>query len=620
MSEAAFRLASDPPDKSFGCDGVPALICEIDLDRRGRRFNRAWEVFTGINPAGLVGNGWLNAVHEEDREVLGRAANSEGGSQSVDVRIEDRNGQYHWFLVNIAPPTDVHLPRSSRILVALPIDERKASEAARDAESADIRMMLQNVPTMIWRTTAAGEMDYANERYLARWSQTPGTISGWGWKDSVHPDDRDGIVNYWANHIGTDIDGIYEFRAGAPGTGYRWYLSIATCRRDEDGNVVQWYGATFDIEDRKRAEHELRRNEAFLRQGQLINKSGSVGANLRTGEHHWSDETYRILELDRDVMPGFEPYLERVHPDDIDLVREKLEQVKRNEIDVEFEHRLFFPDGRIKYLRVLVNPAHAGSDELNAVGVIMDVTSAKTAEQEMHRAQAELTRITRIATMAELTASIAHEINQPLSGILTNGEASLRWLDRAEPDIAEAREAIERVVIGARRVSDVVRQLRAIFTRKDPAPTKFDLNDTVRSTLPLLRSHINHHRGSVSLDLAGDLPAIFADPVQIQQVIINLLTNGLQAPRQSDTDERRLIIETARDEGGVTLRVTDDGPGIDEAHLTNIFEPFFTTKNDGMGMGLSICQSIVESHGGRMFARTDAAGGAIVGFALPVPS
>jgi PAS domain S-box-containing protein len=133
-------------------------------------------------------------------------------------------------------------------------------------------MMLQNVPTMIWRTMAGGEMDYANERYLACWGQTLDTVSGRGWKDSVHPDDRDGLVSYWANHIETGADGMYEFRVGSPGAGYRWYLSICTPRRDESGNVVQWYGATFDIEDRKRAEHQLRRNEAFLRQGQLISK------------------------------------------------------------------------------------------------------------------------------------------------------------------------------------------------------------------------------------------------------------------------------------------------------------------------------------------------------------
>ncbi|TBC01357.1 PAS domain-containing sensor histidine kinase [Rhizobium ruizarguesonis] len=616
MNEATVALEKDSTDTSFEWNDGPALICEIDVEDGGGRFNRPWEQFTGIGLADLTAGAWMIAVHEEDREILKHVIKSEGRSTSVDIRIRDQDAQYHWFLVNVALPTGTPHSHSSRILVALPIDERKASEAARDAKFADIHMMLENVPTMIWRTTATGEMDYANERYLSRWTQTLDTIVGGGWKDSVHPDDRDGIVRYWADHIETASDGMYEFRVGSPETGYRWHLSICTPRRDQNGNVVQWYGATFDIEERKRTEQQLHRSEAFLRQGQLISKLGSVGADLRTGEHHWSDETYRILEFDKDVSPGYEPYLQRVHPDDLDLVRRKLEHVKRNESDVEFEHRLSFPDGRIKYLRVLVNPAHAGSDELSTVGVIMDITSAKMAEQEMHRAQAELTRITRIATMAELTASIAHEINQPLSGILTNGEACLRWLNRSEPNIAEATEAIERLVIGARRVSDVVRQLRAIFTRKDPAPIEFDLNELVMDTLPLLRSQINHHRGWVVVDLASDLPTILADPVQIQQVLINLLTNGLQAPRKSNAVEPRLTIETGRDELGVTLRVSDNGLGISDVNVAEIFEPFFTTKNDGMGMGLSICRSIIESHGGRMFAHANAAGGATVGFAL----
>jgi len=557
-------------------------------------------------------------VHSEDREVLTRAIGSGEYSQLVDVRIQGRNGRHHWFLVHVAPSTHKDFPRSLKTLVAIPIEERKASEAAKEAESTDFRLMLQNVPTMIWRTTATGQMDYANERYLKRWAQTLNTILGQGWKDSVHPDDRDGIVNYWINHIGSASDGMYEFRVGSPATGYRWHLSLCTPRCDENGTVVQWYGATFDIEDRKRAEHQLRWNEAFLRQGQVISKSGSIGADLGTGEHHWSDETYRILEIDRDVEPGFEPYLERVHPDDLEFVLRKLEGIKRNESDVDFEHRLSFPDGRIKHLRILINPAHACSDGLSTVGVIMDITSAKLAEQEMHRAQSELTRITRIATMSELTASIAHEINQPLSGILANGEACLRWLNREKPDISEATEAIERVVLGARRASDVVRQLRAIFTRKDPVPSRFDMNELVAETVPLLRSHIDHHRGLITLSLANDLPAIFADPVQIQQVLINLLMNGLQAPRRPDKAERRITIETACEGTGISLSVSDDGVGIAAEHTASIFEPFFTTKHDGMGMGLAICRSIVESYSGRMFAHSGEGPGATVGFTMPM--
>jgi PAS domain S-box-containing protein len=594
---------------------IPTLIWSFDAEG-GYEFNGAWEAYSGLTKSNLLDHRWLNALHAEDRAAFEFAIGGDD-TETVEVRIRDRRCEYHWFLVNIGDPESPSLRGRSRTLVAVPIDDRKAVETARDAELNDIRTMLQNVPTMIWRTTAAGEMDYANEPYLRTWSQTLDTISGWGWQDSIHPDDRQGLVNYWATHVDSDTDGMYEFRVGAPETGYRWYLSISTPRHDEEGNILEWYGATFDIEARKRAEQQLRRNEAFLRQGQRISKTGSVGADLVSGQHFWSDETYRILGFPQETPPGFEPYLERVHPDDLALVLEALERVKRNESDVDFEHRILLPDGQVKHLRLLVNPMQAASDELNTFGVIMDITAAKLAEQEMHRAQTELTRVTRIATMAELTASIAHEINQPLSGILTNGEACLRWLGRSHPNIDEARDAMERVVVGARRASDVVRQLRALFTHKRAVPVSRDLTEMVRSTLPLLRSQINHHKGSVNLALATNLPTIVADPVQIQQVLINLLTNGLQAPRKTGASERRITVETSHDHEGVTLSVSDDGMGIEDKHLASIFEPFFTTKTEGMGMGLSICRSIVESHGGKIFARTNAMGGATVGFMLP---
>jgi PAS domain S-box-containing protein len=477
--------------------------------------------------------------------------------------------------------------------------------------------MLDNAPTMMWRTSASGEMDYANDRYLEAWDRTLEEVKGWGWKDSIHPDDRQGLVDYWEKHRLTAEDGMYEFRVGSPERGYRWCLSVCSPRLDAAGEVVEWYGATFDIQPRKEAEERLRRSEAFLRQGQMISMTGSVALNRVTGEHYWSEEAYRIFGLDPTVTPGFEAVLTCVHADDLAQVKAAIGRIECGEIDVRLEFRAVMPDGAVKHLMVLMNPAHAEDDGENVSGVIMDITAAKIAEEEMHRAQADLTRVTRIATMAELTASIAHEINQPISGILTNGEACLRWIDRPRPDLTEAREAVERAVLGARRVSEVVRQLRAIFARKAPEPTRFQLGSVVRSTLPLLRTHMNQHRASIAIDLAGMEPGILADQVQVQQVLINLIMNGLQAPRTAGVD-RRLIIATSHGQREVTLTVSDNGPGIDEDRLSAIFEPFFTTRSEGMGMGLSICRSIVESHGGTIFARNNTSGGATVGFAFPV--
>jgi len=603
-----------PPDRLFEND-LPALVWHVGAERGADGFNDAWKLLAGLAEEQLAGDSWLDLVHPDDRAKFAflRAPSTLSAPCSFDVRIRAEAGGYRWFLVSCGGPSGA----SRRTLVALSIEHRKAEELETERELAHVRAMLDNAPTMMWRTNASGEMDYANERYLQAWDRTLEEVKGWGWKDSIHPDDRRALVDYWDSHRFTADDGMYEFRVGSPERGYRWCMSVCSPRLDGEGRVREWYGATFDIEPRKRTEERLRRSEAFLRQGQMISMTGSIALNRVTGEHYWSDETYRIFGLDPSVTPGFEAVLTRVHPDDLTQVQTAIRRIERGEADVRLEFRTLLPDGAVKYLLVLVNPVHAEDDGDNVSGVIMDVTAAKLAEEEMHRAQADLTRVTRIATMAELTASIAHEINQPISGILTNSEACLRWIDRPQPDLIEAREAVERAVLGARRVSDVVRQLRAIFARRVPEASRFELGGVVRSTLPLLRAHMSQYRASVVIDLADEEPSILADQVQVQQVLINLIMNGLQAPRRAGID-RRLTIATSHGAGEVTLTLSDNGTGIDEDQLPAIFDPFFTTKAEGMGMGLSVCRSIVETHGGTIFARNNAAGGATVGFTFPV--
>ncbi|HYX19829.1 MAG TPA: PAS domain-containing protein, partial [Thermoanaerobaculia bacterium] len=509
-----------PADPALEAD-LPALVWHVGPERGADAFNDAWTSLSGLAREQLSGDGWLELVHADDRPKLAVIDDPSALATpfSLDVRIRDRSGRFRWFLVSCGRPGRA----SRRALVALPIDSRKSAELDTELELSHVRAMLDNAPAMLWRTTAAGEMDYANERYLRAWGRSLDEVRGWGWKDSVHPDDRQGLIDYWDAHRFSAGDGMYEFRVGSPERGYRWCLSVCSPRLDGEGQVREWYGATFDIEARKQAEERLRRSEAFLRHGQMISRTGSIALNRVTGEHHWSEETYRIFGLDPSATPGLEAVLARVHPEDLAQVRGAIRRIEAGERDVKLEHRAVMPDGRVKHLLILVNPAHAEDDGDNVSGVIMDVTAAKLAEEEMHRAQADLTRVTRIATMSELTASIAHEINQPISGILTNSEACLRWINRPEPDLAEAREAVERAVLGARRVSEVVRQLRAIFAREASQPSRFTLGSVVRSTLPLLRAHMSQHRASVAIDLADGEPTILGDRVQVQQVLINLV-------------------------------------------------------------------------------------------------
>lgn len=583
-------------------------------------FNLEWLGYTGADQNGSRGNGWLGHIHPEDHAQLWIAANSSAGDSTgiIEVQIRESTGAFHWFLLRWTKAISLDGALEHTSFVALDIHGRKLAEQARDARATEVDAILQHVPTMIWRTTATGEMDYANERYLTVWGRSYDGVKGWGWKDSIHPDDMPGIVAYWSEQVKTGCDGVYQFRVGNPERGYRWCVSRCTAHIDAGGKVQAWYGASFDIQEQKRAEERLSRSEAFLRQSQSISKTGSVGVDLVSGEIYWSDETYQVLEIDPSVPPGFEVMLERAHPDDRSHMAATIDQFRIGSSIIDVEHRLVMRDGRVKYVRFLADHASAGIDAGVSLGVLTDITAAKQVEEANQKIEAELSRITRIATMSEVTASIAHEVNQPLSAILTSCQACLRWINRPLPNLMEAGQALKQAIDSARQASDVIGRLRAVFSRKETERTNLNLNALISATLPLLREQTARHRAAVSMDLAGDLPSVTGDPVQIQQVLINLITNGLQSPNANAGSDRKLHVCTKdNDDGLVIVAVTDDGQGIEADHMERLFDPFFTTKSDGMGMGLSICRSIVEAHNGRMFAKNNKQGGATVGFTLP---
>ncbi len=253
-------MASDATESKINRDDVassvtdvelPALVWQVDSAHGAFGFNQAWERLTGVTGDRLSLDRWFDYIHPIDRAQLAflRDPSLAEPGRSLDIRIRDASGQYRWFLLSCGPANR----QKVRALVALSIDDRKSVELNTDHELADVRSLVDHAPTMMWRTTADGEMDYANERYLKAWGKTLEQVMGWGWKDSVHPDDRQGIVDYWDKHRFSDGDGMYEFRAGNPDTGYRWCLSVCSARLNDEGNVHQWYGATFDIEDRKQA-------------------------------------------------------------------------------------------------------------------------------------------------------------------------------------------------------------------------------------------------------------------------------------------------------------------------------------------------------------------------------
>ena len=364
---------------------------------------------------------------------------------------------------------------------------------------------------------------------------------------------------------------------------------------------------------------DLQRSEAFLAQGQSISHTGSFGWNVSSGEIYWSEETYKIFEYDRAVKPTLESILPRIHPEDRDRVQQTRDRMLEVRANVDIEHRVLMPDGSVKYLHVLARALEPSPGNLEYVGTVMDVTERKRAEEERERLrqlQADLTHLSRVTTMGELTASLAHEIKQPISAAVTNAKTCLRWLDRDVPDLAEAREAASRIIKDVTRASDIMSSISLQFKKGAPQRELVDVNELIREMIVLLHSEVNRYSISIRTELAEDLPKVTADRVQLQQVFMNLMLNGIDAMKET-TDGGELTIKSEGRDDQLLISVSDTGVGLNPEQEEQIFNTFFTTKEKGIGMGLPISRSIIESHGGLLWAARASGRGATFQFTLP---
>jgi PAS domain S-box-containing protein len=365
---------------------------------------------------------------------------------------------------------------------------------------------------------------------------------------------------------------------------------------------------------------DLQRSEAFLADGQSISHTGSFGLSAPGGQMYWSEETYKIFQYDRAVTPTFALALQRVHPDDRDLVRQTVDRASEAGTPLDFEHQLLLPDGSVKHVHVLARALGTASGHVEFVGAVMDVTAAKQAEEQRERlrqAQADLARVNRVTTMGELTASLAHEVNQPIAAALTDAKTCFRWLTRDHPDVDEAREAAARIIEAATRAADIIGRLRVVFTKGTPQQAGVDVNEVIRETVALLSSEIAPAGIAVRTELAADLPQAMGDRVQLQQVLMNLMINGIDAMKNVDGTRELAITSQRADNEQLVLSVSDTGVGLPPQEVDQIFNAFFTTKPHGTGMGLRISRSIVESHGGRLWAADNSPRGARFCFTLP---
>jgi PAS domain S-box-containing protein len=375
--------------------------------------------------------------------------------------------------------------------------------------------------------------------------------------------------------------------------------------------------------EREQAEETLRESEAYLAEAQRLSHTGSWAWPPATGDiRYWSEECYRVLGFDpRGGQPRFDEFFQRIHQDDQARIAERLERATREKAEFELDYRIVHPGGEIRDIHMVGHPVLSPSGDLvEFVGTVIDITERKRAEQERERlrqAQADLAHVNRVTTMGELTASLAHEVNQPIAAAITNANTCMRWLAADTPNLEEARAAAMRIVKDGTRAAEIIKRTRLLFKKSTPERQPVDVNEVVREMIVILRSEATRHSISIRMDLAADLPQVMGDRVQLQQVLMNLMMNGIDAMK--DVDRRReLVVQSHGAENNqLQVSVSDTGVGLPPNQADQIFSAFFTTKLHGTGMGLRISRSIVESHGGRLWAEGNSPRGASFHFNLP---
>jgi signal transduction histidine kinase len=395
--------------------------------------------------------------------------------------------------------------------------------------------------------------------------------------------------------------------------------SSSNVTRCSSALILQFTQVASATIDRMRSDEALKRSAALLERTQQLSSTCCFCWRVETDEISWSKEASQLFELyPADLPLTLELIRARIHPEALSSFNEMIERARSGLSDFEFEHPLRLRDNSVKYLRVIAHRTRDREGQLEYIGAVQDVTHRRHTEEALTKQRAELARAARVASLGVLTAAIAHEVNQPLAGIVTNASTCRRMLAADPPDVEGARETARRTIRDAERASEVVQRVRALFSKTGATSELLDLNELTQEVIALSLSELERNKVSVQTELAGTLPLVQGDRVQLQQVILNLFLNALDAMTSVDDRPRQLMIRTERDgQNRVRLSVRDTGVGFDPQGTDRLFDAFYTTKSSGMGIGLSVSRSIIESHKGRLWAASNDGPGATFSFSIP---
>ncbi len=529
-------------------------------------------------------------------------------------------GTFAIFQDHPSSPTQIQQDLIAQVthIASIAIERALADEALRSSER-NLSLTINTIPTLIQVSRPDGTILSVNQAVLDYYGVTLQDMQKEDFRARVyHPDDVERLREERKEALKRPLQFEYEQRALGKDGKYRWFLVRYSPLLDDQGAIDRWYATAFDIEDRKRAQEDVRRSEAFLAEAQRLTSIGSFSWLVATDEITWSEQLYRIYEFDPGIKITLEVIRSRVHPEDLTLYEKMVEQARNGSEDFEWQYRLLMPDQSIKYMHAVAQATRDPDGQLEYIAAVRDVTARRLADEALDRARSELAHVARVMSMGALTASIAHEVNQPLSGIITNASTCMKMLDADPPNVEGARETAKRTIRDGRRAADVITRLRALFTHKGAAAELVDLNEAASEVIALSRTELERNGVIARTEFKDELPQVTGDRVQLQQVILNLLRNGSDAMSSIDDRPRELLFRTEVEDGDrVLLSVQDAGVGFEPQSLDRLFQTFYTTKEDGMGIGLSVSRSIIENHRGRMWATPNDGPGVTFSFSIP---
>nr|WP_187142965.1 PAS domain-containing protein [Terriglobus albidus] len=601
-------------------ENVPGFLWKALPSGEVTYLNRYCEDYLGMTPDEVRSTGWIHLVHPEDQdEVLLRWNTLVNGGQWHEHvhRLKGKDGQYRWFQSLITTVKD----NSGNVVTlhGLTMDAHTMVSAERSVrqEERQLRRLVDAMPAMIWRADPNGQIDRWNRTMVQTIGKPWETSENFDLKSKIDPSQASEVETRWERSVRFGIPYEDTYRILGNDGNYHWHLVRAQPFRDENGKLISWYGVHTDIEALKQAEEALQEREQQLL-GIIETVPSMLWSASSAGEPTHINRRvreYSGLSLDRFFSLGWEALL---HPDDFEDTANAFSKAVKTGESYSAVHRLRRADGEYRWYHARGEPLRDREGKIiQWYCLSVDIDERKRAEDHLRQTRAKLNRASRIATVAELSASIAHELNQPLMSVLANAQAGRRWLATSPPNIEEANASIERIIRDGRAADERMQHIRALFKRESFDKKEVSVQEIISEAIRLVQEDQNKRSVQINCVCESELPLISVDPIQIQEVIVNLISNAIEA----NDHERRPPLVTIKAQVSakreMIIQVIDNGPGVDDPE--KIFDAFVTTKEDGMGIGLAVSRSIVEAHEGQLWAENNPDVGAIFTLTLPLP-